>query len=144
MSYYIGPKDALMRLVDETGVERACLVDIICRGYGRTQIREYHYGWVGEKYANGSVQIAPTTPHYIREDTTDPWYPSTPRAGGRFEDMSDYFVFTIYFDDLILRRASGRFEIREQADHPFDYLRTDARVAELIERRRHVPEFYIE
>ncbi len=142
--YYVGPRDALMRLADDAGIERACLVDFICREYGRTLVREYHYGWIGEKYADGSVQIAPTPTHYIQQQIDRPWYPPTAKPGGRFRDMGDYHWFTVYFDELVLHRATGEFEIRDCHESPSAFFRTDERVRELIERRRHVPEFYME
>lgn len=144
MPYFVGPKDALMRFHDPEGIERSCVVVLVCREFGTTRVREYYYGWIGEKYAGDSVQIPPVATRYQHEDVRSRSYPPTPKSGGRFEDMGDYYLLTVYFDDIILDRRSGDFSIREPDESPFTYMRTDALMCVAVERRRHVPEFYIQ
>jgi hypothetical protein len=137
------PKDALMHFGDRDGVDRACVVIFVRRDFGYTWVREHYFGWVGEKYANSSLQIPSLRTLHQRLDVKHSSYPPRPESGGRFEKAGDCFWLYVYFDDLVLNRKSGEFSIRKPLGSP-TLLHTDAEVRTIVDQRRHAPEFYIE
>ena len=149
--HYLGPTDALVSLLDSSGIPHRCLLVFVRRYYGNTYIREQYDIWVGEKYAAGKVHVSTqSTGHQIHDAAyavrTLHFKENLPRQGGLFEDRSGYFTeVTIYCDDMKLCPQCGQFMIAEPSPQAHSLLlsRKDVDKLALYELRRSSAEYII-